>query len=100
MFHHDGINLGMLEHTWELCSAERLTRLRWSMGGLSESAHQLICASEIHHSTGDDYTWRDADAIGTHLVDSIAIAVQRCTGMALRVSLNRERRLAMGASAT
>jgi hypothetical protein len=52
-----------------------------------------------NHSAGDHCTWREADAIGTHLVDSIAIAVQRCTGMALRVSLNRERSVAMGAFA-
>ena len=41
-----------------------------SMGGLSESAQQLI--REIHHLAGDHCTWREADAIGTHLVDSIA----------------------------
>jgi hypothetical protein len=41
-----------------------------AMGGLSESAQQLI--REIHHSAGSHCTWRDADAIGTHLVDSIA----------------------------
>jgi len=68
-----------------------------TMGGLSDTAQQLI--REIHHSAGNHCTWRDADAIGTHLVDSIAIAVQRCTGMALRVSLEKERRVAMGASA-
>jgi len=41
----------------------------------------------------------DADEIGAHLVDSIAVAVPRCTGMALRASLEKERRIAMGASA-
>jgi hypothetical protein len=65
------------------------------MGGLSETAQQLI--QEIHHSAGAHCTWRDADAIGTHLVDSIAIAVQRCTGMALQASMEREMQRAMGA---
>ena len=66
-------------------------------GGLSDTAQQLI--REIHHSAGDHCTWRDADAIGAHLVDSIAIAVQRCTGMALQASLARESRVAMGTAA-
>ena len=43
--------------------------------------------------------WRDANAIGTHLVDAIAIAVQRCTGMALQASMDREVQQAMGAAA-
>ena len=68
-----------------------------TMGGLSETAQQLI--REIHHSASTHCTWRDADAIGTHLVDSIAIAVQRCTGMALSASLEREMQLVMGAQA-
>lgn len=68
-----------------------------TMGGLSESAQQLI--REIHHSASTHCSWRDADAIGTHLVDSIAIAVQRCTGMALQASMDREMELAMGARA-
>ena len=50
-----------------------------TMGGLSESAQQLI--RQIHHSAGDHNTWRDAAIIGTHLVDAVAIAVQRCTAM-------------------
>ena len=29
-------------------------------------------------------TWRDASTIGTHLVNAVAIAVQRCNGMALQ----------------
>ena len=62
-----------------------------TMGGLSETAQQLI--REIHHSASTHCPWRDANAIGTHLVDSIAIAVQRCTGM------ERERGTAMGAQA-
>ena len=66
-----------------------------TMGGLSESAQQLIM--EIHHSASTHCTWRDADAIGTHLVDSIAIAVLRCTGMALQASVDREMGRAMGA---
>ena len=54
---------------------------------------------EIHHSAGDHNTWRDAAIIGTHLVDAVAIAVQRCTGMALQKSQWRERQVAMGAQA-
>ena len=53
----------------------------------------------IHHSASTHCTWRDADAIGTHLVDPIAIAVQRCTGMALQSSMDFEMRAAMGARA-
>ena len=64
---------------------------------LSESAQQLI--REIHHSAGDHNTWRDAAIIGTHLVDAVAIAVQRCTGMALQKSQWRERQVALGAAA-
>ena len=66
-------------------------------GGLSETAQQLL--REIHHSAGQHCTWRDADLIGTHLVDSIAIAVQRYAGKALSASLAQEMRVAMGASA-
>ena len=69
-----------------------------SMGGLSESAQQLV--REIHHSAGAHCTWRDADSIGTHPIDSIAIAVQRCTGMALQASMEREMELVMGTSVT
>ena len=43
-----------------------------TMGGLSESAQQLI--REIHHSAGNHNTWRDAAIIGTHIVDAVAIA--------------------------
>ena len=68
-----------------------------TMGGLSESAQQLI--REIHYSAGNHNTWRDAAIIGTHLVDAVAIAVQRCTGMALQRSQWREREVAMGAEA-
>lgn len=58
------------------------------MGGLSESALQLL--REVHHSASTHCSWRDADAIGSHLLDSVAIAVQWCTGMALRASVERE----------
>ena len=58
------------------------------MGGLSESAQQLI--REIHHSAGSHCTWRDAAAIGVYPVESVAIAVQRCTGMALQASVERD----------
>ena len=68
-----------------------------TMGGLSESAQQLL--REIHHSASTHCTWRDADAIGSHLLDCVAIAVQRCTGMALRASVERETTRALGARA-
>ena len=42
---------------------------------------------------------RDADAIGTHLLNCVAIAVQRCTGMSLRASVEREMVLTTGAQA-
>ena len=44
-------------------------------------------------------TWRDAGIIGKHLVDAVAIAVQRCTGMALQRSQRAERDAAMGVRA-
>ena len=68
-----------------------------TMGGMSKSAQQLIAA--IHHSAGQHCTWREPDAIGAHLVSAIAIAVQRCTGLALRMSLKKERRMALGVAA-
>ena len=68
-----------------------------TMGGLSESAQQLL--REIHHSASTHCTWRDADAIGSHLLDSVSIAVQKCTGMALRASAEREMTRALGARA-
>ena len=40
-----------------------------------------------------------ANVIGKHLVDAVAIAVQRCTAMALQASADREMRIAMGAEA-
>ena len=51
-----------------------------TMGGLSTAAQQLV--HEIHNSTGTHCTWRDAKLIGTHQIDSVAIAVQRYTGNA------------------
>ena len=66
-------------------------------GGMSELAKRLI--REIHFAAHQHCTWRDVEAVGSHLVDAIAIAVQRCSGMALRASLERERRIAMGTSA-
>ena len=68
-----------------------------TMGGLSKSALQLV--REIHHSASTHCTWRNADAIGSHLLDYVAIAVQRCTGMALRASVERETTRALGARA-
>ena len=50
-----------------------------TMGGLRKSAQELIYA--VQHSAQQHCTWRDADDIVAHLVDSIAIAVQRCTEM-------------------
>ena len=51
------------------------------------------------YSASSHCTWRDADAIGSHLLDSVAIAVQSCTGMALRASREREMTRALGARA-
>ena len=42
---------------------------------------------------------RQADRIGSHLLDSIAIAVQRCSGMAVRESVQREATRVFGAAA-
>ena len=68
------------------------------MGGLSESAQRPI--REIHHTAQQQHcTWREADAIGGHLVDSVAIAVQHWTGRALRASEEEERGAAMGVEA-
>ena len=67
------------------------------MGGLSESAQQLI--RESHHPAGNHNTWGDAAVIGTHLVDAVAIAVQRFIGMALQRSQWKERVVALGAEA-
>ena len=66
-----------------------------TMGGLSDSALRLL--QEIHHSASTACTWRDTDRLGAHLLDSIAIAVQECTGMALRASEQSELRAALGA---
>jgi hypothetical protein len=68
-----------------------------TMGGLSRTAMQLI--REIHHSADTHCTWRDASGIGAHLLDCIAISVQRCVGMALRASIEMEARVALGAAA-
>ena len=68
-----------------------------TMGGLSESALQLM--REIHHSASTHCTRRDADAIDSHLLDSVAVAVQRCTSKALRASVQRETVLVMSARA-
>jgi len=68
-----------------------------SMGGLSDSAQQLL--REIHNAASSGCTWRDAWDIGNHLVDSIAIAVQRCNGQAQQASVEMEARVALGAAA-
>ncbi len=63
-------------------------------GGFSASAKQLML--EIHNTAKAHTTWRDADTIGSHLLSSIAIAVQKCTGMALRASGQKEADLVFG----
>ena len=85
------------KHVAEQMSAVHLPFAVESMGGLSETAQQLIRG--VHHSVGSHCTWRDANAVGTHLVDAVAMAVQRCTGMALQTSADREMRVAMGVGA-
>ena len=64
------------------------------MDGLSKSTQQLI--HEIHHPAGSQCTWREASAVGKHLVDAVASAVQRCSGMALQASADRDMRMAIG----
>ena len=64
--------------------------------------HKVVPVSPynlIYHSASTRSTWRDADAIGSHLLDSVAIAVQRCIGMALRASVEQEMVRALGAEA-
>ena len=68
-----------------------------SMGGLSQTAQQLL--RELHHAASSGCTWRDADDIINHVIDSIAIAVQRCNGRAQRTSMEMEARAALGAAA-
>ena len=58
-----------------------------TMGGLSTSAQQLL--REIHHTASTRSTWCDVDTVGNHLVDSIDVAVQCCSGMAVRASMDR-----------
>ena len=85
------------QHTAEAMGAVHLPFAVETTGGLSKSAQQLIAA--IQYSAGQHCTWREQTAIGAHLVNAIAIAVQRCTGLALRVSLEKERRVALGVAA-
>ena len=59
----------------------------------------LYCAKLALYAAKPTPMWRDADAIGSHLLDSVAMAVQRCTGMALRASVEQEMVRAMGAEA-
>ena len=68
-----------------------------SMGGLSQTAQQLL--REIHHAASSGCTWRAADDIGNHLIDSVAIAVQRCNGREQQTSIEMESRVALGAAA-
>lgn len=67
------------------------------MGGPSESALQLV--REVHHSASTHCTWRNADAIGSHLLDCVTIAVHCCTGMALRASVEWGTTRVLGARA-
>ena len=67
------------------------------MGGLSKGAQQLL--RELHYTVSTGGTWRDADTIGAHLLDSIAIAVQRGCGLAIRTSMDNEMRRVFGAEA-
>ncbi len=60
-------------------------------GVLTSEWRTSVCRSDSTHS--------NADAIGSHLLDSVAIAVQRCTGMALRASRDREMTRALGVRA-
>ena len=50
----------------------------------------LCLLREIHHAASSGCTWRDAWDIGSHLVDSVAIAVHRCNGQALHASVEME----------
>ena len=92
-----GRKVAKYRQTAEALGAVHLPFAIETTGGLSKSARQLIVA--IQHSAGQHCTWREAGAIGAHLVDAIAVAVQRCTGLALRMSLEKERRVALGAAA-
>ena len=68
-----------------------------TMGGLSASAVHLL--QEIHHTASTANTWRDADRLGAHMLNTIAIAVQECTGRSIRASNLREQELAFGPQA-
>ena len=70
--------------TWDM----HVSAYNLNIHQLSEAAQTLI--REIHHAADTHNMWRDADAVGAHLVDSVAIAAQRCNGMALRASRERE----------
>ena len=76
-------------------SRERVARQLTS----AESSSALRLVREIHHSASTHRKWRDAEAIGAHLLDSVAIAVQRCNGMAVRASVEREATRVFGAQA-
>ena len=98
-------NNGLLVHT-EQCATELVAAMPLSAFTIfsndiipfsihkqlhgSGSDETLVLVREIHHSALSHRTWRDADAIGSHLLNSVAIAMQRCTGMALRESLEKE----------
>ena len=58
----------------------RVAREWWSSASRSDSTHAY------------------ANAIGSHLLNNVAIAVQRCTNMALRASMEQEMTRALGAS--
>ena len=84
----------------EVAAAVHAVHLQFAvetMSRLSETAQQLL--REIHHAASSGCTWRDADSIGSHLVDCIAVAVQRCNGKALQASVEMETRVALKAAA-
>ena len=79
-------------------------REKWEPADCNESFEggcSAACLSwyDTNHSASTHCTWRDADAIGSHLLDCVAVAVQRCTGMALRASVEREMARVVGARA-
>ena len=61
--------------------------------------HQQAIAHKLADITRRSHQPLPCKKIGTHLVDSVAIAVQRCTVMAPRASVEREARMAMEAAA-
>ena len=59
----------------------------------------MVPLMEYKSSAGKHNTWRDAAVIGTHLVDTVAIVVQRFIGMAMQGVSERSEPWALGAEA-